>query len=171
MCIQVALLSFLSSLINASAKDAATAENVLQELVSLINAQEGENWEVKTFIKFPSNDYALVGFSDKKYKFSPSGSDERGEFTQRKCSGACICLYDYSKERSPNLMDCENLKNIERVEGLYYYQEELFDSDNFFYSPKVESKIKFKTCFLTLTERTSTDKKQVVNISRHSCRN
>ena len=127
-------------LFSSGAKEDATAENVLEELAALINAQKGDEWTTKTFIKFPSDDYAIVGFSEGRTAFP----NEDGPFKipLRHKTGSELCLFDYSDENRPKVMACEHLKKIENIGGKYIYITEEEYAEQFFYSPRRESRHK-----------------------------
>jgi len=94
-------------------KSDATAINSLENLVGLINAQEGEEWETKTIVKFISEDFAIIGFAEDTYK-TPQNSIHESFETDKptSCDESCFCVYSVPSENENKLtpIACENIE-------------------------------------------------------------
>lgn len=89
-------------------KSDASAINSLENLAGLINAQEGEEWETRTFIHIPQN-FALVGFGQDS-AYGAVGGTKAVEIENR-CEN-CLCIFSIDNQEY-SLVKCEKASEIE----------------------------------------------------------
>ncbi len=97
-------------------KEDATAINTLDNLVSLIQAQEGEEWETYTFISLPQ-DMAIISFNKNEqtttitsdYLIDIITDSDKLTFTKPPSCIVCFCVV------SDQIITCENIDSESKI--------------------------------------------------------